>query len=111
MLKLRKMFKKNRKGFTLIELIVVLAILAIIALLAVPRFLTTLEAARVSTDEANARTLESAVQLYYAENLEYPASLDALESNYIDAVPETQSKTYSGFELQANGKVVAVEAE
>ncbi|SHE28422.1 competence type IV pilus major pilin ComGC [Alkalibacter saccharofermentans] len=106
MLKLRKMLKRNRKGFTLIELIVVLAILAIIALLAVPRFLTTLEAARVSTDEANARTLESAVQLYYAEHLEYPDSLDDLVSDYIDVVPATQSETYTGFALQANGKVV-----
>jgi type II secretion system protein G len=104
MLKLRKMLKKNRKGFTLIELIVVLAILAIIALLAIPRFLGTLENAERTTDEAQARTLASAVQLFRAEVGRYPTGLEELEADdttdasgsgntygpYIDKVPDLQ---------------------
>jgi prepilin-type N-terminal cleavage/methylation domain-containing protein len=87
MLKLRKMLKKNRKGFTLIELIVVLAILAIIALLAIPRFLSTLEESQIKTDQASARTIVSAVALYQANEADPTAepAIGDLTGDYIDA--------------------------
>ncbi|SMP48858.1 competence type IV pilus major pilin ComGC [Anoxynatronum buryatiense] len=59
---------KNRKGFTLIELIVVIAILGILALIAIPRFTGTLNNARASADDATFRVIQSAVSLYVAEN-------------------------------------------
>lgn len=68
MLSIRKKLFKNRKGFTLIELIVVIAILAILAVLAVPRFLDTLTNARQTTHEANVKTLRSAAIVSVAEN-------------------------------------------
>jgi prepilin-type N-terminal cleavage/methylation domain-containing protein len=92
MLKLRKMLKKNRKGFTLIELIVVIAILAILALLAIPRFLGTLEDARYNTHNANVRTIESAVALYMAANnvsdITTMDDINVLETDYLKEVPE-----------------------
>lgn len=68
MLSIRSKLFKNRKGFTLIELIVVIAILAILAVLAVPRFLGTLEDARIRTHNANIKTLQSAAMIALAEN-------------------------------------------
>lgn len=44
-------FKKNNKGFTLVELIVVIAVIAIITVIAAPKFLEYIEKSRCATDE------------------------------------------------------------
>ena len=63
---------RNKKGFTLVELIVVIAILAILVMIAVPRFGSATEAAEIRTVQSNHRTLVSASQMYYAQNLQWP---------------------------------------
>lgn len=59
--------KRNKKGFTLIELVVVIAILGILAAVAIPRFVSATDKARQSTHDANMRTIESAANMYVAE--------------------------------------------
>lgn len=53
----------NKKGFTLIELIVVIAILAILALILIPSLLNYIDSANKAKDEANARSIYTAVML------------------------------------------------
>jgi type IV pilus assembly protein PilA len=55
---------KNKKGFTLIELIVVLAVLGIIALIAIPRFLTVQETAKEDSDVSSGAMIAKAAELY-----------------------------------------------
>ena len=50
---------KNKKGFTLIELIVVIAILGSLAAISIQRFTDLAEEARVAADQATVRTLNS----------------------------------------------------
>ena len=83
-----KMGKKNPKGFTLIELIIVIAILAIIATVAVPRVTGVLKKARDNSNKANITIINNALERYYAENGEYPASLESLVPDYLTKVPE-----------------------
>ena len=52
--KMRKM--KNKKGFTLMEMLIVVAIIAILIAIAIPTFASSLNKARVATDEANIRS-------------------------------------------------------
>ena len=57
--KMRKM--KNKKGFTLMEMLIVVAIIAILIAIAIPTFASSLNKARVATDEANIRSGYAAV--------------------------------------------------
>ena len=51
------MLKKltNKTGFTLMEMLIVVAIIAILVAIAIPTFNSSLNKARVATDEANLR--------------------------------------------------------
>ncbi len=53
---------KNKKGFTLIELIVVIAILGILALFLVPQFMGYANDAKMQVAKANTRTVWSAAK-------------------------------------------------
>ncbi|TFZ40677.1 prepilin-type N-terminal cleavage/methylation domain-containing protein [Soehngenia longivitae] len=80
--------KRNKKGFTLIELVVVIAILGILAALAIPRFTGTQNNAKEQTHNANVRTIESALGLYAAEKGHYTQSVDDLvRAGYLKEPP------------------------
>lgn len=47
---------KSSKGFTLMEMLIVVAIIAVLVAIAIPTFTSSLNKARVATDEANIRS-------------------------------------------------------
>lgn len=59
---------RNKKGFTLVELMVVVVIIGILVAIAVPVYNGVQSSARVSAHNANVRTLEGAAALYISEN-------------------------------------------
>lgn len=80
--------KKLKKGFTLVELLVVLAILALLLTLAVPKYFSSIERAKEATLRQDLNTLRESIDKYYADNGEYPKSLeDLVERKYIRKVP------------------------
>lgn len=60
---MKKLFK-NKKGFTLVELMVVVAILGILVAVAIPVYNSVTDKAEAGVCHANARTLDSAVMQY-----------------------------------------------
>ncbi|MDU7027355.1 prepilin-type N-terminal cleavage/methylation domain-containing protein [Robinsoniella peoriensis] len=66
MQKLRKS-AKEKKGFTLIELIIVIAIIAILIALIAPNLVKFLSTAKNTSVEANAKTAYTSIQTYLTE--------------------------------------------
>ena len=63
------MLKKlnNKKGFTLMEMLIVVAIIAILVAIAIPAFNSSLNKARVATDEANIRAEYAEAMVEYLD--------------------------------------------
>jgi type IV pilus assembly protein PilA len=69
MLSMLKM--KNRKGFTLIELMIVVAIIGILAAIAIPNFLKFQAKSKQSEAKTNLKAIYTAETGYYGENNTY----------------------------------------
>lgn len=63
-----KLIRKNKKGFTLVELIVVIAILAILALILIPAISGYVAKAESRGLESSARALQSQAVIYLSED-------------------------------------------
>ncbi|MBU2549416.1 MAG: prepilin-type N-terminal cleavage/methylation domain-containing protein [Proteobacteria bacterium] len=72
------MLNKNRKGFTLIELMIVVAIIGILAAIAIPQFASYRQRAQDSAAKSSLKNLATAQENYYAENNTYTATLGNL---------------------------------
>lgn len=96
--------RQVRAGFTLIELLVTIAIIGIIATLAIISLSGSRFKAEDSKRLANLRSLSTALELYYANNNEYPSSLtvgepliDSNDNIYLSSVPSTAWSGGSGY--------------
>ena len=74
-----KLFKKNIKGFTLVELMVVVVILGILTSIAIPVYNTTQDRARLRACHANQRIIEGAAQQLVAEDKDLAACANSNE--------------------------------
>lgn len=63
--------KKNKKGFTLMEMLIVVAIIAVLVAIAIPVLSNNLHKARVAADWANVRAFYASLQADYLMTGEY----------------------------------------
>jgi general secretion pathway protein G len=67
-------------GFTLVELLVVLGIIALLAAVVAPQVIRYVRDARVETAKVQLKNIESALELYYLDAGQYPATEQGLEA-------------------------------
>jgi general secretion pathway protein G len=72
--------RRLRAGFTLVEVLVVMIILAILAAVVVPRVVGRTEDARRARAIADIESLGTALDLFKADNGEYPTTEQGLEA-------------------------------
>ena len=76
--------KKTQSGFTLIELMIVIAIIGILASVAIPQYQVYTQRAGATTVISNVRNVQLAVQEFYSNNGNLPASVANLERFGVD---------------------------
>lgn len=70
--------RRNRAGFTLLELLIVLAIIVVIAAMVVPNLMGQQDIAKIQTTKGAIKNLESTAKMYRATHGDYPESLEML---------------------------------
>jgi len=60
-------------GFTLIELMIVIAIIGVLAAVAIPQMTGVKETANIGGAEAELKSLQTIMEMYYVRNDSYPA--------------------------------------
>lgn len=61
------MFFKNKKGYTLIELLIVIAIIAVLASISIPVVTGVVQRSRLSKDQVTAKNYQTAISLWMSE--------------------------------------------
>jgi prepilin-type N-terminal cleavage/methylation domain-containing protein len=66
--------RKNRRGFSLLELLAVVTILGIIAVVVIPRISVSSSTAKANANNQNKAEINAAVERWYFNNGTWPAS-------------------------------------
>ena len=86
---MRRSGKKAQSGFTLVELMIVMLVIAVLLALAVPRYTSSVRAAKESVLKEDLHVLRGAIDAYTVDKQKAPTSLDDLVSaGYLKALPE-----------------------
>ena len=91
------MTRKNRRGFTLIELMIVVAIIGILAAIAIPKFAELIRKSNEGASKGNLGSIRGALSIYYGDmEGTYPENMASLTVNgkYLSIIPIAKAPNY-----------------
>lgn len=88
--------KRNRLGFSLVELMIVLAILVLLAGLVLPRLLGSQDKADRQATQTQLSSLEQALDMYKIDARTYPNTEEGLKALLKAPEDETRGKNWAG---------------
>lgn len=95
--------KRNKKGFTLAELLIVVAIVAVLVAIAIPVFSSSLDKAKAAVDSANLRSAQAIAAV--DKMLEDSGETDVSDGSYFNAsTGEFQDGTDGAYQGQSTDK-------
>lgn len=71
---------RDKRGFTLIEIMVVIAILALLAALVAPKIIGRSDDAKIADTKVQIKNIETALKLYKLDNGNYPSTEQGLQA-------------------------------
>ncbi|MDI6895181.1 MAG: prepilin-type N-terminal cleavage/methylation domain-containing protein [Bacillota bacterium] len=99
-----KGLRRDRRGFTLIELVVVITILGVLAAVAIPSVGGYVDNAKKKAAKADAKNIQTALLMYRSENNAYPSGIagyDALRTCILDYVSLPAEESRANFTFQS----------
>ncbi|MBN2376891.1 MAG: type II secretion system major pseudopilin GspG [Sedimentisphaerales bacterium] len=75
---MKKIIRRNRKGFTLLELMIVIVILGLLATIIMPKILNRPEQARYTKAMVEIKNIESALALFKTDTGRFPTTSEGL---------------------------------
>jgi general secretion pathway protein G len=88
------MENKQDKGFTLVELLIVIVILGILATVTVFAVRGITDKGQENACSVEGRTLDTAIEAYYAQNQADPAAVADLTPTYLKSAPDVAKWTF-----------------
>jgi prepilin-type N-terminal cleavage/methylation domain-containing protein len=82
-------FKKNDKGFTIVELLIVIVAIGILVLLVVTTYSGIQAKARNSKRQSDIATIQTQLEAFYSQNGYYPSLHDMNSENWLNANMKT----------------------
>ncbi len=80
--------KRTQDGWTLIELLVVMTLIAVLTTMAMVQYRNSIQASKEAVLKADLFHMRDAIDQYYADKGNYPASLQSLVTDgYLRAIP------------------------
>lgn len=104
--------RKNKKGFTLVELLVVIAIIGILAVVAVPALFSNINKAKVASVESDYSSVKSAALSLYSDTNKLPTEANNLNTleGYMETVP-TKPDIGKSYGLSVAGNKLGLKVE
>jgi len=73
-------YRRNNRGFTLIEIMVVIVILALLAALVGPKIIGRSDDAKIADAKVQIRNIETALKLYKLDNSVFPSTEQGMQA-------------------------------